>query len=122
MKLERSKEGKRDWKAQEISVEYGNTATCKSAPPDLNKTLAYCARIPELIDQPGEIQAAFLPNPQRDRPRSAKGQNAGCSGQGCSLGARAGEPGSLTRLPDFSLQWQLQGSAGGLDGQAAWSR
>lgn len=122
MKLERSREGKRDRKAQEISAEYGNTATCKSAHPDLNKTLAYCASIPELTDQPGEIRAALLPNPQRDRPRSASGQNAGCSGRGRSLGARAGELGSLMCLPDFSLQWQLQGNTGGLDGQAAWSR
>ena len=84
-------------------MEYGNTATCKSAPPHSNTTLAYCGRIPELIDQLGEIQAALLPNPQRDRPRSANGQNVGCSGRGCSLGARAGEPGSLMHLPDTSF-------------------
>lgn len=51
MKLERSGQEKREDLEKQISLEYGNIAICKSAPPDLNKTLAYCAKIPELIDQ-----------------------------------------------------------------------
>lgn len=86
MKLERSREGKRDRKAQEISAEYGNTATCKSAHPDLNKTLAYCASIPELTDPLGEIRPLSSQTPRGTVPGQPVARMQGVQGRGAPSG------------------------------------
>ena len=89
-------------------MEYGNIATCKSAPPDLNKTLAYCAKIQVVTLPPGPARkyiprdrmsrvsvsthhptfrytSTFFPDPQRDCPKLANDQRA-VSGLGVPSG------------------------------------
>lgn len=112
LKLERRREGKRGLsKAQEISVEYGNIDTCKSAPPDVNNTLAYCAKIQVVTLPPGPARkyiprdgmsrvsvstqhiasrytSTFFPDPQGDCSKLANDQGA-VSG----LGVPSGCPG-----------------------------